>query len=107
MIVLLMIASSMSDELGRNLGVALIVSLCPVVLDGDGTTLNPAECAQSAATHWLTAEGVLGPRKPMVRQPPRLFAPRTATPPPRPAAACATSSFDHLVGAAEQRDRES
>jgi hypothetical protein len=42
-----MIASSMSDELGRNLGVALIVSLCPVVLDGDGATLNPAECAQS------------------------------------------------------------
>ena len=35
------------DELGRDLGVALVASLRPAILDRDGATLDPAEFAQS------------------------------------------------------------
>src|SRR5215475_13281795 len=34
------------DELGRDLGEALIASLGPAILDGDGSILDPAEFAQ-------------------------------------------------------------
>ena len=35
------------DELGRDLGEALVASLRPAIPDRDGATLDPAEFAQS------------------------------------------------------------
>src|ERR1700730_3219763 len=37
------------DELGRDLGEALVASLRPATLDRDGATLDPAEFAQTLA----------------------------------------------------------
>jgi hypothetical protein len=36
-----------ADELGRDLSEALVASLRPPILNGDGAALNPTEVAQS------------------------------------------------------------
>ena len=58
------------DELGGDLGEALVASLRPAIFDRDGATLDPAEFAQplhkSGESIGSKSEGVLAPRKPMV-----------------------------------------
>src|SRR5262249_12269032 len=47
------------DELGRDLGEALLASLGPAILDGDGSILDPAEFAQPL----YKSSGPLAPRQ--------------------------------------------
>ena len=99
-----------SDELGCDFRVALIAALCPAILNRDGATIDPAEFAQplhKSGNRWLSIEGC--PQETDGRQLCRLLRARRDRPRRRRAAEqrdeLAPSSFDHLVGAGEQRRR--
>ena len=57
------------DELGGVFCVALIAALGPAILNGQVTTVDPTEFAEpktKAATRWLSIEGLVAPKNPMV-----------------------------------------
>ena len=78
------------DQLGRELGQAVRVSICPPVFDRDGTSLDPAEVAQSLHEGGRSTRSW---RKPMLPQENRWSVasplaapvPRSAPPPHRQA----------------------
>ena len=79
------------NELGRDLGEALVATLRPAILDRDSSAFDPAEFAQplhKGGGPLALVEGVPSPRNPMVGSfvPPAARAHRAATPPRRQAA---------------------
>ena len=97
------------DELGRDLGEALVASLRPAILDRDGATLDPAKFAQSL--HKSGDPLRVWPRRDSAREtrwsaasPAAARAPRAATAAAPPSSVMnSRRSLDHLVGAGEQR----
>src|SRR5262249_49000554 len=82
------------DELGQDFGESFVASLCPAILNDDGSILDPAEVAQplhESVSRRPLKRRVICPQEPDGRQLPRLLRARSE----RPRGRCA----------AEQRDK--